>query len=75
MVSDFNLTELQADIDGIVKPCTDPNKIRNEFRKVAEKELYETPEILAENIKELKALVKGKIKHFVTLKESKNSCF
>lgn len=61
LISDYNLTELQADIDGIVKPSTDPFKIRNEFKKVAEKELYETPEILAENLKELKALVKGKL--------------
>lgn len=56
---DYDLSQLQAEIDGIVTPNADPSKIRNEFRKVAEKELHETPEILADNLRKLKALVKG----------------
>ncbi|XP_054283341.1 clavesin-2-like [Macrosteles quadrilineatus] len=55
----YNLTELQADIDGIVRPSSDPSNIKNEFRKVAEKELHETPEALAENIRKLRILVEG----------------
>lgn len=51
--------ELQADIDGIVRPNSDPSDIRNDLRKVAEKELHETPESLADNLKKLRVLVQA----------------
>ncbi|KAG8299453.1 hypothetical protein J6590_100730 [Homalodisca vitripennis] len=53
------MLSLQADIDGIVKPNSDPSKIKPELKQVAERELHETPHVLAENIKKLRALLVG----------------
>uniref|UniRef100_A0A1B6CIH5 CRAL-TRIO domain-containing protein n=1 Tax=Clastoptera arizonana TaxID=38151 RepID=A0A1B6CIH5_9HEMI len=56
-IGDFDVAELQEEINGMCRPRSDPLDVSRDLRLLASKDLHETPEIARRNIDKLRKMI------------------